>query len=271
MIRTSRRHSALAALLAALLCLSPAATPVMAQGSDANTAVAVNDKDGSSVFDVAFQIRRVSSGVVDQTNAAVAYASCESCQTVAVAIQIVLVSGPADTITPTNLAIAINEDCTTCQTMALAYQYVFGTGDVIGFTPEGQRRLNEIRKALRDLSGSELTLDEINAQLAELTGQIGDVLATEVVVRGPAPGGSPGEDGEAQSMEDETAPEQTVPEDPVPEDEAAPLDEGEPLPEDELPEDPEQAVPPEDDTGEADTAPSPEETAPEDSTTTPPE
>ena len=117
----------LALLLALLLCLPAIAVPAAAQdggnGED-NVAQAVNQKDGSSVFDFAFEVRRVSSGVVDQTNAAVAYANCESCQTVAIAVQIVLVSGGADTITPTNVAIAINEECVSCQTLALAYQFV---------------------------------------------------------------------------------------------------------------------------------------------------
>lgn len=263
MIKPSRRRSrrTVATLLAVSICLWPvaSATPVIAQGSDANTAVAVNDKNGSSIFDVAFQIRRVSSGVVDQTNAAVAYASCEACQTVAVAIQIVLVSGPADTITPTNLAIAINEQCTTCQTMALAYQYVFGTGDIIGFTPEGQRRLNEIRKALRELSRSDLTLEEIRVQLVDLTGQIADVLATEIVVRGP-------QDGSGQTGQDELPEEEPAPAETVPQDETVPAEEGEPLPETE---DPQQEVAPESDTGETETAPSDETTtAPEDPATT---
>lgn len=217
MIRT-RYHPALAALLAALLCLSPLAPPVMAQGSDANTAVAVNEEDGSSLIDVAFKIRRVSSGVVDQTNEAVAYASCESCQTVAIAIQLVLVSGGADTVAPTNLAVAINDRCTTCQTMALAYQFVFGSGGVVGFTPEGQKRLNEIRKELRGLSKGELTNDEIDARVSDLTAQIDEVLATEVVRRGPARDREDADEGDGDADERREGPreDRTVPQERAP-------------------------------------------------------
>jgi putative peptide zinc metalloprotease protein len=251
-----RAKATLAAALAAAVCLAPAAAPTaLAQGSDANTAVAVNDKDGSSVFDVAFQIRRVSSGVVDQTNAAVSYASCESCQTVAIAIQIVLVSGGADTITPTNLAVAINEECTTCQTLALAYQFVFGTGDILGFTPEGQKRLNDIRKELRRLGDEGLTNDEISARVLDLTDQIRDVLINDVIVRGPGQQGKP----------DQTAPDEaglTVPE------------KSEPVPEEDLPqEDYEQPVPPpEGEDGETQTTSPTEEPVPPESpqTTTAP-
>ena len=74
-----------------------------AQGGD-NTAVAVNTKDGSSIFKVAFAIRHVMSDVVDQSNAAVAVSSCTDCQTVAVAIEIVLVESNASTVEPKNVA-----------------------------------------------------------------------------------------------------------------------------------------------------------------------
>lgn len=235
-------RSLLAALLAALICLGASgAPPLEARDSDTNAAVAVNEEDGSSVFEVAFDIRRVSSGVVDQTNAAVAYASCESCQTVAIAIQIVLVSGTVDTVTPTNLAIALNEECTSCQTLALAYQFVFGTGDQIGFTGQGNRRLREISRELRGLSREDLTNDEIGARVLDLTDQIRDVLATEVVTRGERRGRGPrGERG--RDDDDERGgprdPPRTVPEEPAPDDEVGPPDDDQPLREEESGEEP---------------------------------
>lgn len=182
-----RRSRLLALFLAALLCLPSAFVAPLAgadEGDEANLAQAVNEKDGSSVFDLAFEVRRVSSGVVDQTNAAVAYANCESCQTVAIAVQIVLVSGTADTVAPTNVAIALNESCTSCQTLALAYQFVFGTGDVLEFTKEGRRMLRDIRKELRQLGKSGLTVDEIRAGAEELRLRIQELLATQLVPRG---------------------------------------------------------------------------------------
>src|SRR5215210_164304 len=94
------RARLLALLIAAVAALG-AASPAMAQGgSGDNAAVAVNTKDGSSVFKLAFDIRRTMSDVVDNGNAAVAYASCEECQTIAIAIQIVLVMGDPEIVTP---------------------------------------------------------------------------------------------------------------------------------------------------------------------------
>lgn len=54
--------------------------PAQAQDS---SAVAVNTRDGSSVFKLSFSVKRVMDSSVDADNAAVAYASCSDCQTVA--------------------------------------------------------------------------------------------------------------------------------------------------------------------------------------------
>ena len=43
-----------------------------------NAAVAINTRDGSSLFRLAFKIRRVAGDIVDNQNAAVAYARCNS-------------------------------------------------------------------------------------------------------------------------------------------------------------------------------------------------
>ena len=78
-------------------------TPRRAVASDDTAAVAVNTKDGSSVFRLAFSIKKVAGDVVDNANAAVAYSSCESCRTIALSIQIVLVTGDPETVTPENI------------------------------------------------------------------------------------------------------------------------------------------------------------------------
>jgi putative peptide zinc metalloprotease protein len=112
-------------LAAALAGVSPAAAWAEESddgGSADNAAVAINTKDGKSIFDFAFSIRRVAGDVVDETNAAVAYNECEECRAVAVAIQIVLVVGHPSVVTPTNLAVAVNYQCTLCESLAMAYQ-----------------------------------------------------------------------------------------------------------------------------------------------------
>lgn len=160
--------------------LMSAAAPTLARAQDNNAAVAINTKDGSSIFKVAFSIKRLSDSTVDSQNAAIAYSNCTECQTVAVAIQIVLVVDDPNEVTPTNVAIAYNDNCDSCQTMAAAYQFVFGAGDDTKFSPEGKRRLHELRKQLHDLRKANLPIDQIDAQLQQIVQGIADVLDNEL-------------------------------------------------------------------------------------------
>jgi putative peptide zinc metalloprotease protein len=169
-----------------------AAWPAPASAQD-NTAIAINTKDGSALFKFAFSVSRVAGDVVDNGNAAVAFASCENCQTVAIAIQIVLVTGDPDVVTPTNLALAFNVECTLCETLASAYQFVFGTGGPVHFTAEGNRALAELRREFHDLrkDAPNLTVAEIQARVAALVDRLRVVLANELV-----PAGRSGDAGE---------------------------------------------------------------------------
>ena len=166
-----------------------------ALASDDTAAVAVNTKDGGSVFRLAFAIKKVAGDVVDNSNAAVSYASCDSCRTIALSIQIVLVTGDASTVTPENIAIAINENCTACETLASAYQWVLGTDEEnVRFSPEGRVAINEIRKELRELAQSDLPVDELQARVHQLMIRLGTVLRTELEPVGRPPE-SPGGQG----------------------------------------------------------------------------
>jgi putative peptide zinc metalloprotease protein len=149
--------------------------------SPTNAAIAINTNSGSSVFKFAFSIRRVAGDVVDHTNAAVAYSSCESCQTTAIAIQIVLVTGNPSVVTPQNLALALNENCTLCETFAGAYQIVLGTGGAVKLTSAGKQRIMEVRREISRLRREDLSPFELKARLDELVGQLKEVLRTELV------------------------------------------------------------------------------------------
>lgn len=184
-----RRLLTLALASAFLLGLGTGA-PGAAYAGD-NAAIAVNTKDGTTVFKVAFAIRHVMGDVVDQTNGAVAYASCTECAAVAVAFEIVLVEGNPSTVTPTNVAIAINENCDTCVAVAEAYQFVLGTGGIVHFDPEGNKILSEVRRRLHSLRKEDLTLEQLQAVLDDVAAQIANVLANHLV---PVPGRGPDRD-----------------------------------------------------------------------------
>lgn len=185
--------------IVAITGVALAAAPVAAAYAGDNVAVAVNTKDGTSIFKLAFSIKHVMGDVVDESNAAVAYASCDSCRTVAVAIQVVLVMGDPSVVTPTNVALAINEGCTTCETLASAVQYVLGVGDgPVHFTKEARDALKQLREDLRDLLNSDIPFDELAAGIEALTSQLGDILSSGLITNkddepqaSPTPEGTP--------------------------------------------------------------------------------
>jgi putative peptide zinc metalloprotease protein len=159
--------------------------PATTSAGDAdNVAVAVNTKDGKSVYKVRIAIRRENGDVVSSTNAAIAYASCTDCQTTAIAFEVLLITNNASVITPTNLAIAINENCSGCQTIAEAYQFIQSTDGQVHFTHDGSKRLADVRHELHALRKSDFTPEELQARLDTLASQIADVLANELVAAG---------------------------------------------------------------------------------------
>jgi putative peptide zinc metalloprotease protein len=172
-------------------------------------AVAVNTKDGSSIFRLAFAIKRAAGDVVDNSNAAVAFASCTDCQTIAISIQIVFVTGDPEVVTPENIALAYNVLCTLCDTLASAYQWVLSTDGQVHFTAEGNQAIAEIRRELRELGKSGLTGPEIQARVDELMRRLAQVLEHELVQAGKS-GSSP------PPTTTEETPTQSTPTEPVP-------------------------------------------------------
>ena len=189
--------------IAALLAALGLAAGVTATASADNAAIAVNTKDGSSVFKFAFKIKHVVGDVVDETNSAVSYASCNSCTTMSIAIEIVLVEGSPSVFTPTNQAIAINYQCNLCNTFASAYQYTIQSQGPVHFTSAGRQELQDIRKEIRDLERQGLPAFELAERLKPLIARLENVLATELVA-GPPEGDE--NDGEDQSDTGETVP-----------------------------------------------------------------
>jgi putative peptide zinc metalloprotease protein len=152
--------------------------------ADDNTAVAINTKDGASIFKFAFKIRKIGGDVVDETNAAVAYSSCTSCQTVAIAIEIVLVTGNPSVVTPTNVAIAINENCTLCVSVADAYQWVVSVPSGFRFSHDAMREIKRIVKAIHELGKGGLSAAEIQSRLEQLVRELAQVIATDIQAGG---------------------------------------------------------------------------------------
>ena len=183
-----------------------AARPAFAHAD--NVAIAVNTKDGATVFKVAFAIRHVMKDVVDETNAAVAYNSCTDCASVAIAFELVLIEGSPRVVEPQNIAIAFNENCDTCVAVAEAYQFVLGGGTgPMHFDSDGNRILAEIRKELHSLRKEDLTIEQLQARLDAIAARIQDVLAHHLVA---APGKAKGQQEPATTTTTTTEPPPTT-------------------------------------------------------------
>jgi putative peptide zinc metalloprotease protein len=88
-------------------------------------ALAVNTKDGTVVYKVAYAVVTVQNGEpVTNTNGAYAIASCHSCAAIAISFQVVLVVGTSHAIAPVNASAALNYNCLACVTLAYANQIV---------------------------------------------------------------------------------------------------------------------------------------------------
>ena len=211
MTHAARIRTLLLVLLAALmLCTAPAGADggdERRNGPKDNQAVAEAGGNGDSVIDLAFSVRETASEVVDETNTAVAYANCEACRAVAIAFQIVIVQGSPDTVTPQNVAIAVNDRCPDCSVLALSYQFVVGRGEPLEFTKTGRKRLDDIRKrfAKLDKDFADLTNDEIRARTDGFADEIRDILAHDLVVARPRDEGD-GDDDDENDDEQSRAP-----------------------------------------------------------------
>jgi putative peptide zinc metalloprotease protein len=183
-MRPATRILAVVASFAALLSILTGVVTPAARAAGNNESVAINTKDGTTVFSVHLQITRVNGDVVDASNTAVAYASCTDCEAVAIAFQAVLVSGDPSVIDPSNVAIAVNSGCNNCTTLADAYQQIVLTGGKAHFTPDGKKELNSIKHQLHELRRADLSPDQLVAEVDQLQADFANVLANDIVVDG---------------------------------------------------------------------------------------
>jgi putative peptide zinc metalloprotease protein len=146
-------------------------------GPNDSQALAVNTTNGGVKYDVAYSLVTVSGGKnVTETNSAYALANCQSCTTVAVSFQVVLVVGESKIIAPIDAAGALNGNCPACITTAIADQIVV----TLKSTPSAQllKELTDDLKQLNALSalGAGGTPNAIAAAVATVQKQIDDQL-----------------------------------------------------------------------------------------------
>jgi putative peptide zinc metalloprotease protein len=203
MVRTLRPlRSAAALALAAMLALGARAPawaqttgPDSGQGGDAKNIVMVQNRvDGRLTAGGEIQLNRVPGPTAGPVNMASAYSSCTDCQTLAVAMQIDLISRTATSITPQNAATAVNAGCSRCYTVARALQYVLQVDDPTEVPPDVTRLIQAMDRELTaiqtdrtvDLNQAEARINAVIAQFAGLAQNLIDRRDEQVSAASPA-------------------------------------------------------------------------------------
>ena len=178
MTRLTRRYAA--ALLTVLACALPAGGAQASTGE--NLAQATIEQDGGRAFDFAWDVSSQRGGVVDQANKAHAAARCTDCEATAIAFQIVIAS-KANTVAPTNEAVALNLECTRCEVVAEARQFVRVVDAPVRLTGAGRAELKEVRRELRALEALDPPIDQLHQAVEAQEARVKEILNTELVLR----------------------------------------------------------------------------------------
>jgi hypothetical protein len=180
--------SLVAASAAIALAFVPATTA--AAGTRDNVAIAITDARHPVDVDVSFQITHDHGPVANATNLASATGSnCTGCRTIAVAIQIDLVSGVVSTVNAQNVSLAENFKCVLCQTLADAHQFIVAPGgEDVDLTGEGRAELEALRRELIAEVHSSDPIPELQADVDAIVPRIDAVLRTQVRTDGSGEG-----------------------------------------------------------------------------------
>jgi putative peptide zinc metalloprotease protein len=179
-------------------------------GGGKNIVQVVNRQDGNLKIDGKVQLNRIPESNAAPVDLAKAYSSCANCQTLAVALQINLISKSASYVHPQNAAAAVNYQCTNCHTIAYAWQYNLSVDDPTA-VPDGVNQLMaQWRAELANIKTQSATLTEAINRMKAVIGQFQSLAAyldskqdqtTDATspnagpppadAASPAPGGSP--------------------------------------------------------------------------------
>lgn len=163
-----------------------------APGEGDNQALAVNTRDGTVVYDVAFALVWADQNTVLNKNEAYAFASCTACKATAISFQVLLILGNAQVVVPQNISAAITYQCLRCVTQALAVQLVLSVPAVpsAAETADIEALWREIQAFAGQLRG--LSYAEIHARLIGYQRRLLEVVTRYAPGAGALPSSSAG-------------------------------------------------------------------------------
>jgi hypothetical protein len=163
--------------------------PVAAHAGDDNAAIAINTKDGKTIWRISMKVTRTNETVVNNVNIAFAYSSCTDCSTYAIAFDVLIDGNNPNVVTSENQAWAINYECTNCTTYADATQFNVTGPTPMKFTAQGRQELAGIRRDLNALRHGDFDClwpvkgctNPLVPQVEALAERLNSVVANEVV------------------------------------------------------------------------------------------
>lgn len=117
-------------------------------------------------------------------NIAYAYAQCQDCRTVAVAVEVVLLAGPVQNFHPTNAAVAVNDQCVRCQTFAYARQVFLAPDHEVVLSDQARQQVDQLDAQLDAVAASNEAFDQMTTDLDGLTQQLVDVVQQDALRAG---------------------------------------------------------------------------------------
>jgi hypothetical protein len=193
-----RRLTALCAVALGLSAGVPAVADTLPQGGGANNVVIVKaTSDGAQPVRAHTQIAQAGGPAVESSNIATATATgCTGCDSTAVAVQVLFVTGSPRVFAPGNAAAAANSGCDSCGSFAYAWQYVVQVDRPAHLSPDGRLRANAIEQQIDDAAASlpPTTVDNdlaLQAKLDSLTSRLRQVIDGEIQQGNVSAEGSP--------------------------------------------------------------------------------
>jgi len=145
-------------------------------GGHSNVVRVINQQDGKVRSEGRAQGNHIPGPNVQPVNQALAYGSCNGCQTYAIALQLDLVSNKAANVQPKNEALAVNYHCTGCTTIARALQYVIPEDDPDQLPDRAHQLLRRISTEVDAIQRTPgVTPDQAEARINAAIGQFQDL------------------------------------------------------------------------------------------------
>jgi hypothetical protein len=117
----------------------------------------------------------------DLTSRAEAITNCNGCRSVALAVQVAIVSHVADRVQAINDARATNQRCRRCSSIALSYQFVIVSPDRLALRKGSRARIELIIGEMRRIARLNYSNRRLRAQEDLLAADLGVVLKRGVV------------------------------------------------------------------------------------------